>query len=77
MKTSDKIKNPTFGNDDPVLVSHEFLNAMSSEVANLETRDRKLLGALGFFKSVIQSGEPWTATCQEKYDTLLAGRESG
>jgi len=36
MKTSDKIKNPTFGNDDPVLVSHAFLNAMSSEVVKLE-----------------------------------------
>ncbi len=36
MKTSDKIKNPTFGNDDPVLVSHEFLIAMSNEVVKLE-----------------------------------------
>lgn len=36
MKTSEKIKNPTLGNDDPVLVSHEFLIAMSKEVAKLE-----------------------------------------
>lgn len=36
MKTSDKIKKPTLCNDDPVLVSHEFLNEMSSEVAKLE-----------------------------------------
>jgi len=36
MKTSEKIKTPTLCNDDPVLVSHAFLNEMSSEVAKLE-----------------------------------------
>ena len=36
MKTSEKIKTPTLCNDDPVLVSHAFLNEMSKEVANLE-----------------------------------------
>ena len=36
MKTSDKIRNPTFGTDDPVLIPHEFLIAMSNEVVKLE-----------------------------------------
>jgi len=36
MKTSEKIKKPTLCNDDPVLVSHAFLNEMSTEVAKRE-----------------------------------------
>lgn len=36
MRTSQKIKMPTLGNDDPVSVSHEFLIAMSNEVVKLE-----------------------------------------
>ncbi|GAJ09011.1 unnamed protein product [marine sediment metagenome] len=30
-----------------------------------------LWGAVGFFCSVIKSGEPWTNVCQERYDALL------
>ena len=30
-----------------------------------------LRGAVGFFCSVIKSGEPWTNVCQERYDALL------
>ena len=30
-----------------------------------------LRGAIGFFCSVIKSGEPWTNVCQERYDALL------
>lgn len=30
-----------------------------------------LRGAVGFFCSVIKSGEPWTSVCQERYDALL------
>ena len=27
---------------------------------------------LHFFRSVIKSGEPWTATCQREYDRALS-----
>jgi len=27
---------------------------------------------LGFFASVIKSGEPWSETCQREYDRVLA-----
>lgn len=30
-----------------------------------------LMEAVGFFCSVIKSGEPWTNVCQERYDALL------
>ena len=30
---------------------------------------------LSFFASVIKSGEPWTDTCQHKFDSALAAKE--
>lgn len=35
----------------------------------------KLRECLGFFASVIKSGEPWTDTCEAKYREALAGEE--
>lgn len=35
-------------------------------------REERLRRCLGFFASVIKSGEPWTDTCQKDYDEALA-----
>jgi hypothetical protein len=32
---------------------------------------KRMRGCIGFFASVIKSGEPWTATCQREYDNAL------
>ena len=50
-----------------------FLNlaeGFADEVEQLEAENAKLKRCVSFFKSVIQSGEPWTDTCQREYDAL-------
>lgn len=37
----------------------------------LAERNDALREAVGFFCSVIKSGEPWTDVCQERYNALL------
>src|SRR4051794_33592388 len=34
--------------------------------------NQRLRRCLGFFASVIKSGEPWTETCQREYDEALS-----
>lgn len=41
----------------------------------LKEQNLRLRECLGFFASVIKSGEPWTQTCQEAYDKALADGE--
>lgn len=36
------------------------------------TREQRLERCLGFFASVIKSGEPWTATCEAEYRAALS-----
>ncbi len=36
------------------------------------SREQRLAECLGFFASVIKSGEPWTETCQQAYDAARA-----
>lgn len=43
------------------------------EVNRLLNANEALRKVIGFFCSVIKSGEPWTDVCQEKYDALFTG----
>ena len=49
------------------------LAAKEAELAAVKAREAKLRACLGFFASVIKSGEPWTATCEQRYRAALAG----
>ena len=43
-------------------------------IADLERQLAEARRCLGFFASVIKSGEPWTNTCQREYDKALGLR---
>lgn len=47
------------------------LAAKDEELAAVKAREAKLRACLGFFASVIKSGEPWTATCEQRYRAAL------
>jgi len=46
-------------------------NALEKKVAKLEAENEALRKGIGFFSSVIKSGEKWTQYCQDMYDALL------
>lgn len=46
----------------------ELWDGLSDAIKRIEA----LRECLGFFASVIKSGEPWTDACQAKYDALLS-----
>ena len=49
-----------------------FAAEKQADVATIERLTRELAEArdvLAFFRSVILSGEGWTETCQERFDT--------
>ena len=52
----------------------DFLGDEYTDLLKLKPENDALRECLGFFASVIKSGEPWTFACQEKYDTLLGER---
>ena len=52
--------------DKPVTVE-QCLKVLAAERKKIRT----LVETLNFFKSVIQSGEQWTPTCQRAYDDAL------
>lgn len=43
---------------------HEIRDEQRQQIADLKR-------CLGFFASVIKSGEPWTETCQQEYDKAM------
>lgn len=43
------------------------------EVASVHRENERLRGALGLFRCVIKSGEPWTDTCEREYRAALGG----
>ena len=51
------------------------LAAKDEELAAVKAREAKLRACLGFFASVIRSGEPWTATCEQRYRAALSEQQ--
>ena len=43
-----------------------------AEILQLRSKVYRMQTALGFFSSVIKSGEPWTETCEREYRAALA-----
>lgn len=64
------------GRQPPIVIDHLAIKTLLDErdvrANKLEAENERLKKGLGFFRSVIQSGEPWTHTCQAMYDILLA-----
>jgi hypothetical protein len=63
-------------------VGHNQAVTLGQKIARLEDqlvvereKVKPLVDALNFFKSVIQSGEPWTQSCQKAYDDALAKKD--
>lgn len=48
-----------------------FLEGLSQE----RSRSRELEKTVGFFASVIKSGERWTQSCQDEYDKAFAAHQ--
>lgn len=49
---------------------------LDEDEAAAKAREAKLRACLGFFASVIKSGEPWTATCEERYRAALQEKQT-
>lgn len=46
------------------------------DLDDMKAREAKLRACLGFFASVIKSGEPWTATCEQRYRAALSEQQT-
>ena len=53
--------------------AYRAMDAYSSAYAE----NQKLRKTLGFFASVIKSGEPWTETCEREYQAATTKTEGG
>ncbi len=60
------------GKDTPIDVLDQLVKKLAEVVKDKEKAQR----CLGFFASVIKSGESWTKTCQRDYDAALKPQQS-